>query len=529
MKDYYKILEVDRNATEEEIKKSYHRLMKKYHPDLNKNAADEQKTKEINEAYEILGNPEKRIAYDAGFNENNKEDDFNFESLSKEQKEYIEFLKSRKALELLVEEELNKITQITDIKSSIELNGLMGKLSNEEYYSQVSRINSDVSTLIKKLNELQAKTQELDCYYLSDRIESAKNTIIALVDSLPLSIGQLKENEKKEKRVALIRKKINEIIEDTNYNINEVTNLLIGLSQKNISKIDYANFRESYLIVLNSSISDINKMIELASNDSIAEVEELIKLKERCELCISFMSSDVDIASKYGNQISIVKEIVQSMNDWFQIYSVKIAKISRLLLKYPKSCHYESLFMYAEKIYDEQFTKFYNEFRDSRYLSEIKKISLAFYNKTEKELDTLSLAFSIEREKNDFENLHSTLEILRKLPCSVKYYHKEKTIPTTGELVDLYRLNLYTSKVTSITGYITSFGTAISLLATPLCYAANNQIGNSAAIITACSVTSLISSIVLRKITVPRRDYYEEEINSEVKYKKILNYKKRRK
>lgn len=64
-KDYYKILEVDKKSSQDEIKKSYRRLAKKYHPDLqpdDKNA--QEKFKEINEAYEVLGDEEKRKQYD---------------------------------------------------------------------------------------------------------------------------------------------------------------------------------------------------------------------------------------------------------------------------------------------------------------------------------------------------------------------------------------------------------------------------------------------------------------------------------
>lgn len=63
--DYYKILELDKTATDVDIKKAYRRLARKYHPDLNPNNKEaETKFKEINEANEVLSNPENRKKYD---------------------------------------------------------------------------------------------------------------------------------------------------------------------------------------------------------------------------------------------------------------------------------------------------------------------------------------------------------------------------------------------------------------------------------------------------------------------------------
>jgi len=63
-KDYYKVLDVDKNATEEEIKKAYRKMALRFHPDKNKEADAEEKFKEISEAYEVLSDKDKRAAFD---------------------------------------------------------------------------------------------------------------------------------------------------------------------------------------------------------------------------------------------------------------------------------------------------------------------------------------------------------------------------------------------------------------------------------------------------------------------------------
>lgn len=63
-KDYYKVLGVDKNATEEEIKKAYRKMALRFHPDKNKEPDAEERFKEISEAYEVLSDKDKRSAFD---------------------------------------------------------------------------------------------------------------------------------------------------------------------------------------------------------------------------------------------------------------------------------------------------------------------------------------------------------------------------------------------------------------------------------------------------------------------------------
>ena len=139
MKDYYKILGVHEDASEEEIKKAYRKLVKQWHPDVNKSPDAHERFIEISEAYEILINPKSRKEYDDlrrgannqyYYNEQRQQDFSRAQQTAREKGEYYSSISLEELLEKILRAavDLGKATIIgeKEYNASITLRDLLG-------------------------------------------------------------------------------------------------------------------------------------------------------------------------------------------------------------------------------------------------------------------------------------------------------------------------------------------------------------------------------------------------------------------
>ena len=146
MKNYYEILEVDKNASNEVIDKAYKTLAKKYHPDLQKGTNKEiyqNKMKQINEAFEVLSNNDKRKEYDNRLAQNN-----------------------------ISIEQYNKVLQ-----ENMRLKSSLNKIADDQNKNELESIEF----ARKYYNELKKKSQEPVRYTYKRRINITKEKLKKMV------------------------------------------------------------------------------------------------------------------------------------------------------------------------------------------------------------------------------------------------------------------------------------------------------------------------------------------------------------
>jgi DnaJ-class molecular chaperone len=241
--DYYKILEVDINASNEEIRKSYHRMALRYHPDKNKDSNAEEKFKEVVEAYEVLSDPFKRRGY----------------NLSRKLNEEYKFTLSDNILNFsrhfFSQENVNKFKNMVNNLSSgmanygisidfeLMLNNFLNNIRSGKYkdiyeeYRQFKKFyDVDFSKVELNEEELRKKYEENNYFNTPKKKRKEENNFDKKDEKMDLSninnIIKLRKINKKKKEEEENK------IENKEFIYNKSININISVSLKNIYNRD---------------------------------------------------------------------------------------------------------------------------------------------------------------------------------------------------------------------------------------------------------------------------------------------------
>ena len=365
-KDYYSILEIDRHASYESIKKKYRKLAKKYHPDLNENNEEaEKKFKDINEAFEILSNKEKKKAYDKAW-ENMKEfgnihgempnndtsstqtqNTVNYDDIKNEYTYEEKRYAKKQILKKLIDEELEKSELIITAKNELIYSALNKDINKKEYYNSVKEfLNISyeyINTLIKYKEEAYKYDLLKEEEIITELIEYLDNELKNIPITPNDAIKYLKEEEIKE----LIKTETEKEIEVSKEIIEKLKSILIYSSSNQINYVEYNGILSSVLIESHESISKLKELINYCKKYELEETLNLAINAHR-DLVIQTinMPDSFEDAKKLGTLETIKEEIKDFINKW-KTSEKQIERIIALLQKHPSSSLFENLCNYC--------------------------------------------------------------------------------------------------------------------------------------------------------------------------------------
>lgn len=286
-KNYYEILEIDNNASYEEIKKKYKELVRKYHPDVCKDKDATERITEINVAYDILSNESKRKRYDESLKNNvsfdeteQSEEPFNYEEEIKNCTEREKEFAARIAIEKVIKEELDKVNDILDarlevIKSSVTVENII----EDYYFDQVEKWWQLVDGYLNNLDSLRIEAETNNINYLITEINNATNTLHDEMQGMPLTIldaqNYLANNDNKIKVLAQISKDLKYISSLIKRDNVELYNQIIS---GYIDETNYDKYREIKTNEIENAMKKIDSMKKLAELYNLHKKKEINSL-----------------------------------------------------------------------------------------------------------------------------------------------------------------------------------------------------------------------------------------------------------
>lgn len=243
-KNYYEILGVSKAATKEEIREAYLKLAKKYHPDTSKEENAEEMMTKINEAYNVLGDENKRAKYDLDLSQSSadksdvsKEKEYEEDVSNYTQKERQETEKI--VIKQIILEELEKVKVILESKNDIIIGAYGGEYDDESYYYTALDWTEIVKEYIQNLKELMIKAKDYELFEQFNQLSSTITDLQKEIKDMPMKLSDAVFYTERQIFIDEMSKKIGPLKAEFKSLITKWINLYIGCYE---SKIDYKNY-----------------------------------------------------------------------------------------------------------------------------------------------------------------------------------------------------------------------------------------------------------------------------------------------
>lgn len=398
--DYYEILGVEFGADLDTIKKKYHELARIYHPDTYKGEDGDKKIKKINEACAVLSDEEERKLYDEAYLNrlNNKYSTNNEETTAENPKyteeeiknayteEEIRYAKSM-ALKKIIGEELEKAKIVINAKNELLYEARQGLLDKLKYFKTLKEFMNSANEYLRSLNELQHEAYKYDLLEEQTSILEIKNYLEELLNEMPTNLMDAKIFVKKE----FIKEQLEEEIQNESIVVkealNDVMNFYKGVFKKEISKIEFNQYKEIMLLNLENAVTKLENLLILSKEERKKEILELIGT---CNGYLKTAPKKYEDALVLGERLleqDRIKEFLLS----YQETERKLDKIMNIIKKYPLNKKVKVLYEYAKNII--------NQSDPRQYINNIKTTNNDYDTLYQNELLDEALTISDEATK----------------------------------------------------------------------------------------------------------------------------------
>ncbi len=350
-RDYYKDLDLEFGCSEDEIKKSYRDLMKKYHPDSK--YANEAKAKEVNEAYGVLGDAEKRAKYDATYlqykngefdrqeyqetEESSEMPKYSYEEMHEAfNEEEIRFAE-RVALQKVISETLDNAKIIIDAKNELLFAAFNDAYDNETYKAEYYQFYEISEDYIENLRDLISQAESYGLQSEINTIEQVIDYLKEVIASIPKSLDDAKRKAKIEIMREQLQNEAGEILQNAESIRSEFIGLYEKVYRENIKEEEFKMYYDILKIGMIDAISQLEKIYNILKEAKLDELFETVGYEiGKLQKDLNAYSGDYDVAYKLGKREHLRKK-VEEITMPFEEYKSKMLEIMKNILQHPDS------------------------------------------------------------------------------------------------------------------------------------------------------------------------------------------------